>query len=630
MKKTATTSCSRDCPDACTLEVVLEGDRAVQLKGGKNDPVTRGFLCERTTRFLERQYSPERFTQPLLRQAGELTPISWEQALDLAAEKLSGAKNEFGGESILHYRSGGAMGILKCLSDYLFENFGPVTLKSGDICSGAGEAAQEADFGICDSSDVFDLYNSKLIVIWGKNVHTSNTHLVPILMEAKRRGAILVGLDPVRSRIASQCELFLQPKPGEDYAVAMGLTRYLFEQGGAQGTHYCNNVEAFRSLAFEKSLSEWAEQAGLEESDLLALARLYHQHRPSTILIGWGLGRRRNGAATTRALDGLAAVSGNLGVPGGGCSFYFARRSAFDTSFVEGRAARKFPEARLGPEMLAAEPKIRVAWVTAGNPVAMLPQAKTVQKAFQEVDFTVVVETHPTDTTDCADLILPTLSLLEDDDILGAYGNHYLRLSKPVLRPPGEARHELWIWQQLAQRLGLGELLAGTPEDWKARVLRPEVTLDDFSRGPVLNPYSQKVLFEGHQFPTPSGKVELMSQKPVAGPRTDSEYPYTLLAVATPKAQSSQWSVEPPRIPTVEVYDCGRFRPGQECELQSKLGKFRVLVQPQPSLRPGVVLMPKGGMHRFGWCANSLIEAEETDHGGGACYYDEPVRLVEV
>lgn len=628
MSEIHTTACSRDCPDVCTLEVTVEDGRATRLRGAKTDPVTQGFLCERTARFLDRQYSADRLSQPLLRKHGQLVPVSWAEALDTAASKLIEARDHYGPETIFHYKSGGAMGILKSLSNYLFEQFGPVAVKRGDICSGAGEAAQEADFGYCDSSDIFDLYHSRLIVIWGKNVHTSNAHLVPILMEAKKRGAILVGLDPVRSRIANQCELFLQPRPGEDYAVAMALARYLWEHDGIdpEAGDYCNHLEEFRELAFEKSFQEWARQADLEVEALTQLAELYHRHRPSTILIGWGMGRRRNGAATVRALDGLAAISGNLGVPGASASFYFARTSAFDTSFVKGLevAPRSFAEARLGPELLAADPPVRVAWVTAGNPAAMLPQAGTVKEALEKIDFLVVVDTHPTDTTDCADLVLPTLTLLEDDDILGAYGNHYLRTSRPVLQPPGEARHELWIWQQLAQRLGLGELLEGTPEEWKNRVLRSQVKLDDMKCGPVLNPYAEKVLFSGRKFPTPSGKVELMTAAARGGPQLEDDYPYTLLAVSTPKAQSSQWSVDPGPVPTVEV---ASWDGPEEALLESRLGSIRVRVVERPDLRPDVVLMAKGGTHRQGWCANRLIRAEETDEGGGAAYYDEPVRL---
>ncbi|MEW6283361.1 MAG: molybdopterin-dependent oxidoreductase, partial [Candidatus Eremiobacterota bacterium] len=213
------TACNRDCPDACSLLVsVGDGGRAVRLKGDPEDPVTQGFLCERTSRFLHRQYAGDRLTRPLLNGR----PVSWDAALDAAAENLLRFRRESGPESILHYRSGGSLGILKTLSDLLFDRFGPVAVKRGDICSGAGEAAQELDFGLCDSHDLFDLHNSRSILVWGKNVHTSGVHLLPVLLEARRRGARLAGVDVVRTRVAELCERFVQPRPGGDFALAMG------------------------------------------------------------------------------------------------------------------------------------------------------------------------------------------------------------------------------------------------------------------------------------------------------------------------------------------------------------------------------------------------------------------------
>ena len=159
------TACNRDCPDVCALEAKVVDGRLVSLKGVKDDPVTKGFLCPRTTRFVDRQHSADRLRSPLLRTSEGFEEISWDQALDLCCEKLSKAREEYGPESIFHYKSGGSMGYLKSLITVFFEQFGPVSEKHGDICSGAGEWAQTVDFGLSDSSDPEDLYNAKLIVL---------------------------------------------------------------------------------------------------------------------------------------------------------------------------------------------------------------------------------------------------------------------------------------------------------------------------------------------------------------------------------------------------------------------------------------------------------------------------------
>ena len=141
------TSCNRDCPDACGMVATVEQGRVVKLQGDPEHPVTRGFLCYRTSRFLQRQYDAERLTTPLLRRNGGHEPISWDAALDLVAETLLRVRDESGPAAILNYRSGGSLGAMKHVIDYFFERFGPVTIKSGDICSGAGDEAQLTDFG---------------------------------------------------------------------------------------------------------------------------------------------------------------------------------------------------------------------------------------------------------------------------------------------------------------------------------------------------------------------------------------------------------------------------------------------------------------------------------------------------
>ena len=315
--------------------VTVEDGRAELIRGDGDDPVTRGFICERTNRFLDRQYATDRLLRPMMRRNGTLEAISWESALDLAAEKLEAAKREFGPASILHYRSGGSLGMLKWVAEALFARFGPVTTKHGDICSGAGEAAQLADFGICESHDFFDLEHSEAILLWGKNPHTSNVHLLPMLKEAKARGATLLGIDPVRTKIASSCDAFLQPRPGHDHAVALGMARWLFENDRVddEAETYCENFAEFRRVAFENDVAGWARIAEVESAALADFSARYAAGNPAAIQVGWGLGRRRNGSRTVRAIDALAAVSGNLGRPGGGVSFYYGRRDAFDTGF---------------------------------------------------------------------------------------------------------------------------------------------------------------------------------------------------------------------------------------------------------------------------------------------------------
>jgi anaerobic selenocysteine-containing dehydrogenase len=643
--RTIRTACNRDCPDACSILVDVGADgRALRLRGDPDDPVTRGFLCERTSRFLERQYASDRFTQPMVRRerGGPLASIGWHDALELAATKLRQVRAESGPAAILHYRSGGSLGLFKLAADFLFEQFGPVTTKRGDVCSGAGEHANLEDFGVSDSNDLFDLRHSELIVVWGKDVHTSGPHLLPLLNEAKRRGATIVGVDPIRTKVASLCDVFLQPRPGSDGAIALAVARRLFDEGGAVDAAvaktFAHGVDEFRALARSRTLEERAREADVPAADLRRFADLYATRRPGAILVGWGLARRHNGSATVRTLDALAVVSGNAGVAGGGASYYFARRAAFETSFVKGERAapRTFVEPKLGEEIeRASEPPVRAIWITAGNPVSMLPDSDRVKRALERTEFVVVVDTHPTDTTDAASLVLPCLTLIEDEDLLGAYGNHWLRASQRAVEPPSGARHELEILRELAVRLGIGDRFPSTIGEWRRHLLRKVerhgVTAERLACGPVRSPLAKQVLFESNRFATQDAKARLIAKPPAPARGGDRDFPLQLFAGSTPKSQSSQWSVPVERTPpVVRVHpdSASGLRDGAVAILESRIARLAVTVRHDATLRRELAVMAKGGMLRDGRCANRLIAAALTDEGEGAAYYDEPVRLV--
>jgi anaerobic selenocysteine-containing dehydrogenase len=633
------TTCNRDCPDACGLVATVDDGRVVKLEGDPDHPVTRGFLCFRTRRFLERQYDPERITEPLARRGDGFEPISWDEALDRIAERMLRIKGESGSAAILHYRSVGAMGMMKHVTDHFFERFGPVSIKVGDICSGAGEFAQETDFGVSDSNDIFDLLNSRTIVMWGKNPYVSYLHLLPLLKEAKAKGARLVQIDPVHHRGADLADLYLQPRPGGDIALALGAARILFERGltDPQAPSYCDHFEEFRELAFSHELDTYAGWADVRPEQIEEVAEAYADG-PSNIVVGWGMQRRARGAATIRVIDALGAISGNVGVLGGGVSFYFRRRGAFDLSFVRGReiAPRTIPESLLGTGILeASDPEIRMVWVTSGNPVAMLPESRTVERALRSRELTVVVDSFLTDTARCADLILPTTTMLEDDDLIGAYGHHWLADMQPVVAPPDGVKTDFEIVRELAPRVGLNSDLSDDVEIWKRRILsgveNDGVSLEALREGAVRNPRAPDVLFSDRRFPTPTGRARLIHD---ADPRPDlppEERPLLLAALSTKDAQASQWPSHAQRGPataTVHPDAAPGFGDGDLARVESEIGSLTVKLKLDGRQRRDMLLMDKGGWLQAGRCANVLIRARETDHGGCAVYYDTPVRLL--
>jgi anaerobic selenocysteine-containing dehydrogenase len=632
------TVCNRDCPDACGIVATVEHGRVVRLQGDHDHAVTRGFLCFRTNQFLRSQYHPERLVRPLLRKSGELTEVGWDEALGVVAKKLTKIREESGPEAIFHYRSGGTLGaVVSQASELFFEHFGPVTVKRGDICSGAGEAAQELDLGVCESSHLFDLERSRHILLWGKNVATSSPHTIPVLKRAQAAGAELVMIDPVHHESVRLCDRFVQPRPAGDTALAMAVARELFSRGWVDpdAPSYCDHLEAFEQLTTQQSTEAWCKEADVSVEVAVDLARRLHRG-PTAILVGWGMARRLAGAAIVRTLDALGAISGNLGVPGGGVSYYFRRRQAF-RSIASGAHARTICEPLFGPEVLAAEPPIRAVWITAGNPVAMLPESHTVAEALRTRELVVVVDSWLSDTAELADVVLPTTTLLEADDLLGAYGHHHIGEARPVVPPPPEVKSDLQIFQALAERVGLGDVMAGSAADWKARLLGDGlrargIDLSDLDR-PIDNPMAERVLFEGRRFPTPNGRVNLITSLPPSDAHADAErYPLMLLSLSTPRSQSSQWAKAPPKPAEVTVHPdaAAGVSDGELATLESSIGRLTVRVRHDPRQRRDVALIPKGGHLRDGAAANALVRARVTDLGEGGALYDERVRLVPI
>jgi anaerobic selenocysteine-containing dehydrogenase len=278
---------------------------------------------------------------------------------------------------------------------------------------------------------------------------------------------------------------------------------------------------------------------------------------------------------------------------------------------------------------------VRAVVVDNGNPVAMLPESKTVERALRSRELVVVLEQQMTDTAACAHVVLPVTTMLEDTDLVGAFGHHYLSATNPVAARPEGVRSDLEIYQALAERLGFGAALAGSTSDWAERFLAPldgKAPLAELRRGVVRNPNARPVLFEGKRFATEDGRYHFVTELNLEPEAHDREYPLQLGSFSTPKAQSSQWSDAWDGAP-LEAHchpDACPVADGDEAWLASRLGRLRIRVRHDASMRRDMIVVPKGGWMSQGRAANAIVRARLTDAGEGAAYYDERVRVEAV
>ena len=322
------TACPLDCPDACTLAVTVQHGKVIALDGSHKNPVTNGYICAKVRKFDQRLYGPDRLLYPTVRKGrkgeGRFTRTSWEEALELVADRFRRAKASHGGASILPFSYGGSNGLLTQdnLDAQLWRRFGTSRL-ARTLCAAPTGAANQALYGKMPSVTYQDYPEAALIILWGVNPGASGIHLVPYVREAQARGAKLVVVDPRSTQLARSADVHLAVNVGTDVVVALAIHRYLFANGHADEAFlrdHTYNADKLRERAERWTIEEAACVAGIDASALERVARLYAESSPALIRCGWGLERNRNGGNAALSILALPAVGGKFGVRGGGYS----------------------------------------------------------------------------------------------------------------------------------------------------------------------------------------------------------------------------------------------------------------------------------------------------------------------
>ncbi|MGZ4731543.1 MAG: molybdopterin-containing oxidoreductase family protein [Terriglobales bacterium] len=485
MKKVVHAACPHDCPDACGVLITVEGDRATRIQGDPAHPVTRGFLCAKVAKYLDRVYSPDRVLYPMRRVmpkgsvAGEgaratqaFERISWDGALDEITSRFRQIASDFGSEAILPYSYGGTLGALNgaSMDRRFFHRLGASQL-ARNICSAAGEAGLKSVIGIKMGTDPEQFTHSRYIIAWGANIHGNNVHLWPFIAEARRKGAKLVVIDPYRTRTAACADWYLPINPGTDAALALGLMHVIINDGLQDADYlarYTVGFDQLREKVREYPPARVEQWTGIAAADIVKLAREYATTRPAVIRMNYGVQRSEGGGMATRAITMLPGVTGSWKEVGGGLqlstsgAFGLNREALERTDLMEkalGRSARTVNMVELGTALNTLEgPPIKALFVYNSNPAAVCPNHNQVIRGLQRPDlFTVVHEQFFTDTVDYADMVLPATTFFEHKDLQTAYGHYYLQMSDPAIEPLGECRSNVELFRALAGRMGFEE-----------------------------------------------------------------------------------------------------------------------------------------------------------------------------
>jgi anaerobic selenocysteine-containing dehydrogenase len=637
------TACTRDCPGSCSIIAGIENGKVVSLKGNPDHPYTQGFLCPSTAKYLqERHYNSQRVLNPLLKVEGRWKKISWNQALDIIAEKLLKNVKEYGSESILYYQGFGARTALRILNKRFFNLLGGVSTLYGTVCGGIGQSGQEIDMGTRISHDPEDHLHSRNIIIWGRNPAITDIHLWKIIKKAQKKGINTIVIDPIKTRTARLVSQFYQPKPNSDAYLALAMAKIIIRDKLYDVEFLKNHSENFSNylqIVDKYTLEDLSLKCDISQENIEELARIYVDG-PSSIITGWGLHRYKQGHLTFRMIDALAAVSGNIGVSGGGVSQGFDEYGFFDHSWNADEMApkaRKLPMPIIGQAILDAQaPPIKMIFITAGNPVAMCPNSGKVKNALKSVDFVVMVDHFLNDTSQEADLFLPATNFLEELDLVGGYGHNVVAPLNPVIKPRGEARSELWIFQQLSQRLGFADDMKGSAKEWLEKLASPLIkegfTIDELMKKPVRVPSPPLTPFIDKKFYTRSGKFRFISSFEMEE-KENEEFPLRLLSIMPgnwigseiPEEEHGEGYLEINVNPLIIEYE--GLEEGDLALLESKIASLPVIIRADKESRIDCISTYRGGWMSFNKCVNVLTEDIISDKGDGTPYYETRVRI---
>ena len=683
MRETRHSVCPHDCPSQCALSVTVEEGRVTAVAGDSTHPFTRGVVCGKVHDYAERLYAPTRVLTPLRRvgakSEGRFERVSWDGAIEEIAHRWRRIIAQWGGEAILPFSYAGTLGLVQYWAGHpLFHALGASQLDR-TICISTAYTGWMATVGTVAGNDSEQMVDSDLVVLWGINASYSHINLMSLVKKARQRGAFIVGIDPYRTPTAKLADLHLQPRPGTDGALALGMMHVLIGEGLVDHDYIQRATLGFGPLAHhvkQYDPERVAAITGLRPDSIVSFARRYGATRASFLRVGIGLSRHDNGGGTCRAIACLPALTGAYAHPAGGALLSSSRSFGLDLAALERRDLMPTPAPRtvnmikLGRVLTETNlnPPVKALYVYNSNPASIVPNQELVLAGLAREDlFTVVHEQHLTDTTDYADIVLPATTSMEHVDLYKSFGHLYVQLADPVIEPAGESRSNWQVVQLLARAMGLTDPhfakdeptlmreALGSNDPSLAGVSYERLRTERSVRLGVGRPY----LPFAHGAPTPSGKVEFVSSAfagaglpslptwtpLVEGPENEAvSRRYPLQCIVPPNRfflnssfSQSEMLRRRQHGPSVFLHpEDARERgivEGDSVEVRSARGAARFTATVTEDTRPGVAVIEGiwWSKHQTGARGvNVITDDREADVGGGPALHSNLVQVARL
>lgn len=556
-------ACPRNCYDTCSIKTYVRDGVVQFVEGAPESTFTKGSLCVKGYTYPRRIYSPDRIKYPMMQEgrgSGNWKRISWDEAMDRIAAKILDIKKRDGnllGLALSKYS--GNFGITNNCVEGMMSSLGYTSRFVGTPCWPAGIDAQNYDLGDMWCNDPEDFVKSRYIIIWGANPAWCSMHTMKYLYAARERGAKIVVIDPILTQTAARADEFWQVRTGEDGALALGMARHILDRGLVNQEFVTEHAVGFADFAayLRKHVTvEWAaERSGIPAAAIRAVAEEFASVHPATIWIGYGMQRHTNGGAMVRAIDALGAMTGNIGLEGGGVRYGHLRTWGFnfhammqqppegstgftgatgpkgEFDFAESGNPATFSDRPLNINKTAQEildarnPEIRMLWIACKNPFAQDFDRNKLEKAFKKLEMVVSVEQFFTETVHHSDIVLPVTTLFEEWTVNVSYWHYWLSLNEQAIQPMHEAKSNLEIAALLSKAMNAREPGSCTfpqevdGKEWMIKEFNKGIyeqfglsSWEDLRRGPAKARMTTSASWADRKFGTPSGKYEFSSE----------------------------------------------------------------------------------------------------------------------
>lgn len=662
--------CTLDCADCCKFNVYVKNDDIIKIEGDKEHPYTKGFICKKGLAHLKRLNHSKRIYKPLIKINDKWKEIEFDEAINIMVKKLSYYKSKFGSKSILYYEQYGNGTVLKSIGEKFFNFYGGVSLSKGGPCWSAGIAAQKLDFGDSRSHSLEDMLNSKNIFVWGKNPANTTIHTMQMIKMAKEKGSKIIVIDPIETATAKLADKYIKIKANGDKALALAMGQIIIKNKLYDEKYiklYVNGFEEYKSYILSLNIKDLSKECGVEISTIEELVKLYCQ-KYSTILLGFGMQKYKNGGMTIRLIDALGAITGQIGFSGGGVNYankvypkilntdpYDSEKFSSNRYYHTNEISEFIEKCNLGNTYYKNDIfinhednkgdyelniPIKMAIITKSNLLNQLANINNLKRALSKVEFKVCFDMFITDTVKECDLFIPVTSQLESEDLLfSSMMNPYLVYNEKILEPQEKLMDEYYFFMEVAKRLKMSNYPIVTKKEYLEKVIYPLKNINsDISLEYLKNNYftlHKDVAWSDKNFVNESGKFEIINCEEIKKFEANKYKDISKLRLLTNHGRdslSSQHFMDDDGIAIAYINEKEAKRSNinnnEIIYLKSENGQIKVKINIDKSIGDNIVMMFVGWWERHG-NPNFLTNSGISDIGGQITYNETFVEIIK-